>query len=56
MGVPYNAGGEPLLVTADVNVGGCWNNATGISLSGGGLLHGDDGAIADHKSGYPIHP
>jgi hypothetical protein len=26
----YNAGGGPLLVTADVNFGGCWNNATGL--------------------------
>jgi len=26
----YNAGGTPLLVTADVQVGNCWNNATGL--------------------------
>ena len=26
---PYNAGGGPLLVIADVNTGNCWNNATG---------------------------
>src|SRR4029077_1052471 len=26
----YNAGGGPLLVTADINFGSCWNNATGL--------------------------
>jgi hypothetical protein len=26
-GAPYS--GTPLLVTADLNIGGCWNNATG---------------------------
>jgi len=29
-GNTYNAGGGALLVTADFNVGGCWNNATGF--------------------------
>jgi hypothetical protein len=28
-GNPYNAGGGSLLVTSQVNVGNCWNNATG---------------------------
>ena len=28
-GSPYNNGGNALLVTADVNRGSCWNNATG---------------------------
>jgi hypothetical protein len=29
-GSSYNAGGGPLLVAADVNFGGCWNDATGL--------------------------
>lgn len=28
-GSPYNGGGGSLLVTADTNIGNCWNNATG---------------------------
>lgn len=29
-GSAYNAGGGPLLIAADVNFGGCWNDATGL--------------------------
>jgi len=28
-GAPYNSGTGPLMVSADVNVGGCWNDASG---------------------------
>ena len=63
---PYNAGGGPLLVTADVNVGSCWNNATGLytcpvpgyymavagNIAGGGP---SSGYFYLRKNGVDIH-
>ncbi|HEY6617418.1 MAG TPA: hypothetical protein VIZ32_22980 [Vicinamibacterales bacterium] len=49
----YYAPSGPLLVTADVNVGGCWNNATGrftCPVAGSYMVTG--GNIAQHYSGY----
>lgn len=51
----YNAGGGPLLVTADVNTGNCWNNATGyFTCPVAGYYMATMGAIAGPvSSGYP---
>ena len=53
-GTPYNAGGAALLVTADVNVGNCWNNANGYwTCPVAGYYMATLGAIASANSGYP---
>ena len=53
-GAPYNAGGGPLLVTADVNIGSCWNDATGyFTAPVAGYYMATLGAIANQNSGYP---
>jgi hypothetical protein len=48
---PYNA--TPLKVTADVNVGGCWNNAAGIftcPVAGYYMVQG--GGLGGNQAGY----
>ena len=53
LGTPYNAGGTPLKVTADDNVGGCWNNTTGLftcPVAGYYMVIG--GNIAQNQAGY----
>lgn len=53
LGAPYNAGGAPLKVTADENVGNCWNNTTGLftcPVAGYYLVLG--GSIAAATTGY----
>lgn len=53
LGAPYNAGGGPLLITADVSVGGCWNNATGYwtcPVPGYYMVTG--ASIASQQAGY----
>jgi hypothetical protein len=54
-GSPYNAGaGNPLLITADINRGNCWNNATGyFTAPVAGYYMATLGAIASANSGYP---
>jgi len=51
----YNAGGNPLLVTADVNTGNCWNNANGLwTCPVAGYYMMAWGSIAGPvSSGYP---
>jgi len=53
MGSYYNAGGGPLLLTADVNRGSCWNNATGLfTASVAGYYLATAGNIVGANSGY----
>ena len=50
-GTPY--AGNPLLVTGDVNIGGCWNNATGkftCPVAGKYMMTG--AGIANYQAGY----
>lgn len=53
LGAPYNAGGATLKVTADENVGNCWNNSTGLftcPVAGYYIVMG--GSIASQQAGY----
>ena len=53
LGNPYNAGGTPLKITADTNVGGCWNNATGLfTCPVAGYYMMTAGGIAATQAGY----
>jgi len=52
-GTPYNAGGGPLLITAAVNVGNCWNDATGrFTCPVSGYYMTTMGNIAGQQAGY----
>lgn len=49
----YNAGGGPLLVTADENVGNCWNDSTGyFTCPVAGYYMAAMGNIANIQAGY----
>ena len=50
---PYNNSGAALRVTADVNIGSCWNNSTGLFTAPvAGYYLMTSGAIASASSGY----
>jgi hypothetical protein len=60
-GAPYKpADGNPLLITADVNQGSCWNNATGYFtcpvagkylITGAGIMSANSGYFYIRKNG-----
>lgn len=52
-GTPYNAGGASLKVTAEVNVGSCWNDTTGLfTCPVAGMYMMVGGNIANTQAGY----
>jgi hypothetical protein len=52
-GGAYNAGGAPLKVTADVNGGSCWNDATGLFTAPvAGYYLATAGNIAGQQAAY----
>jgi C1q domain len=64
LGNPYNAGGAPLKVTGDVNVGNCWNNTTGLftcpvagyyMITAGGIGGIQAGYIYLRKNNVDVH-
>jgi hypothetical protein len=53
LGNPYNAGGTPLKVTADENIGSCWNNTTGLfTCPVAGYYMATAAGIAAQQAGY----
>jgi hypothetical protein len=63
-GSPYNGGAGPLLVTADVNRGGHWDNATGrftcpkqgyYMVTAGGIASATVGYLHVRKNGGDMH-